>query len=153
MGHGGGQTGQRTQQTRYCAWQTGFDLPMPCGRKMGKDAVGEKESGEVILLESSPQPAAGKANRRQTHAFYQVILSSGVLSICSTVVPITSKRLMEELAAPCWGHAGHPLTLPGGLCPKQLQEWAPSAGGNKDSAKCGELQVSATTCKSPTCGP
>lgn len=46
-----------------------------------------------------------------------------------------------------------PLTPPGDPCPKQLQEWAPSAGGNKDSAKCGKLQVSAETCKSPTCGP
>lgn len=48
---------------------------------------------------------------------------------------------------------GCPWAPPADLCPKQLQEWAPSAGGNKDSAKCGELQVSATTCKSPTCGP
>lgn len=51
------------------------------------------------------------------------------------------------------GLGGCPQAPPGDLCPKQLQEWAPSAGGNKDSAKCGGLQVSATTCKSPTCGP
>lgn len=134
--------------------QNGFDLPMSGGRWGGMRGVGgEKEAGEVRLLESSSHPAAGKANQRRTHAFYQVILSSRVLSIRSAAVLITSKYLMKQLAVPCWRHAGCPPTLPRNPCPKQLQEWAPSAGGNKDSAKCGELQVSATTCKSPTCVP
>lgn len=132
--------------------QNGFDLPMS-GGAMERDAGGEKEPGEVRLLESSLCPTAGKANRRWTHAFYRVIPSSSVLSICSTMAPITSKRLTAQLAVPCWRHRGCSPTPPGGPCPKQLQEWAPSASLPDHSAKCGALQVSATTCKSPTCGP
>lgn len=67
---------------------------------------GERESGAARLLESSSHPAAGKANRRRTRAFYRVILSSSVLSIRGTVVPLTSKCLTEQLAVPCWRHAG-----------------------------------------------
>lgn len=132
--------------------QNGFDLPMSGGRRGGMRG-GEKEAGEVRLLESSSHPAAGKANQRRTHAFYQVILSSCVLSIRSAAVLIASKYLTKQLAVPCWRHADAHRPRREIRAQKQLQEWAPSAGGNKDSAKCGELQVSATTCKSPTCGP
>lgn len=77
-----------------------------------------------------------------------VLLGSSVIKCFA----YTSSRahLGENHLAGGWGMPTGPSRR---LCPKQLQEWAPSAGGNKDSAKCGELQVSATTCKSPTCGP
>lgn len=104
----------------------------------------ERESEEVRLLESTSHPA-GKANWRQKFDFYWVTLSSSALPTHHPKYTWQNITLLGAGGCP-WAPPGHP-------CPKQLQEWAPSAGGNKDSAKCGELQVSATTCKSPTCGP
>lgn len=121
--------------------QNGFDLLTSGGWWGGRNSLEKRD-----FSKSRPHKSEAKAR------FYQVTLSSGGLSIRGTAVPLTSNRPAERWAVPCRRHTGWHRPA-GGPCSNQLRQWAPSAGGNKDSAKCGELQVSATTCKSPTCGP